>query len=479
MEKMKVIREAMYVLRYGALIALIAANQLASGFRGIRTQAGERGAGVVESKSSDDDTEAGKRVFEPFFSGRVLQSIRELQDKTAKEPRALESLLVLSELHVLGGREDLARRQAARVLELLESSEGPDAQDLVAGQGLHAIATILRQGRGVIPEALILPALTRLEAAHGSDPESSFWSYWLAIAHSQLHFQHVKRTGSFDESENSLKALELCRLIDEHEADEVIAHVLVGDINRDLGRFEDSKKPFLRVITSVPGHGVATILLTNILIDECRYAGIRESGELAVTLLREASSCSADKELILGQLAAALGATGRHQDALKAIKAHLEHYPESSKAYGIMGDVYGALGNWSAAIASYDKSIELWPDNIAAIDNRGVVFGNAGNYQEQLKCSLSALAKAPWYHFAHLNAAAALGNLNRNAEAFEILDSLIRILPYWEIALRNHAISAVAIGKQDEARRSVRTLLSVNPHHPEAPQLAQMVGIRR
>lgn len=62
-------------------------------------------------------------------------------------------------------------------------------------------------------------------------------------------------------------------------------------------------------------------------------------------------------------MAESLGEQGKFSEAIKILELELEHYPESSRAYFILGSIHEQAGDKDAAIDSLEKALVLAPDS--------------------------------------------------------------------------------------------------------------------
>jgi tetratricopeptide (TPR) repeat protein len=164
----------------------------------------------------------------------------------------------------------------------------------------------------------------------------------------------------------------------------------------------------------------------------------------------------------------ALGASERHEEALKSYDRALALEPDHGRAWHWRGVALAMLGRNAEAVESYDRALVLEPDKNRAWGNRGIALGELGRNAEALESYDRALALKPDDHWAWFSRGIALGELGRNAEALESYDRALALKSDDPSAWNNRGNALARLGRNAEALESYDRALALKSDDPRA-----------
>lgn len=167
-------------------------------------------------------------------------------------------------------------------------------------------------------------------------------------------------------------------------------------------------------------------------------------------------------------LANALRAAGRLEDAVACYRRVLALAPGLVDAHSNLGNALHALGQLDAALASYRKAFEIEPDGAEANSDLGTALLKLGMLQEAAVRFRRALEIKPNFALAHGNLGYALQNLGRLREAEASLRRAVELAPDFAAAHTNLGNALRDLGRFDDAVASHRRALQILPRFAEA-----------
>jgi predicted O-linked N-acetylglucosamine transferase (SPINDLY family) len=151
--------------------------------------------------------------------------------------------------------------------------------------------------------------------------------------------------------------------------------------------------------------------------------------EEAVETYRQAGRLAPSVPEIWNNLANALSALGRRDDALAAVKKALSQRANFPEAHNTLGTLLEAQGKLSQAITTLEKAVKLRPDYVEALNNLGVALRRARRHEDARKTLEKALALKPDHASAHVNLGNTLLQEGRVAEAEDCFRRALDIRP--------------------------------------------------
>jgi tetratricopeptide (TPR) repeat protein len=247
------------------------------------------------------------------------------------------------------------------------------------------------------------------------------------------------------------------------------------------------------VLLEHPGHPLARLFLG---------LGLRESGDVpaALGVLEPLAVEQPGSAAVLYELGATLGAAGRHEAALDALRQAVALQPDIGEAWRLIaeqlvatGDPAGADAAWAnqravalagsrlrgplAALcanrlADAERTLRAHlatqPDDPAALALLAELALRARRWEDARNLLARSLDRAPGFDAARRRLALALHELNRNAEALAELDRLAATQPA-DPELLN--LRANVLGRLGEHERAIDAFESVLAGHPASPRI--------
>ena len=142
---------------------------------------------------------------------------------------------------------------------------------------------------------------------------------------------------------------------------------------------------------------------------------------------------------------------GRFDEALAALDATIQRFPENVVARNARAEVLRDLGRFDEALAALDATIERFPENVVARNARAEVLRDLGRFDEALASLESTIERFPENVVARTARAEVLRDLGRFDEALAALDATIERLPDNVVARNARAEVLRDLGRPDEA----------------------------
>jgi tetratricopeptide (TPR) repeat protein len=166
-------------------------------------------------------------------------------------------------------------------------------------------------------------------------------------------------------------------------------------------------------------------------------------------------------------LAMALGALGRHEEALASADRALELDASSPDAHTNRGNALLALGRADAGLAAHAQALALRPADPQIRYNCGGALRALGRFDEAVACYDGALALSPTYVEALTNRGEALIELGRLGDALASFDAVLALRPTAE-AHRNRGAVLARLRRLDEAIAEYDAALAADPASAQA-----------
>jgi predicted Zn-dependent protease len=211
------------------------------------------------------------------------------------------------------------------------------------------------------------------------------------------------------------------------------------------------------ILRAVPGHPAATLILG---------AARRAAGDAAAALatLEPLARVQPKAAAVQYELALTLGALGRGEAAVSALRRALQLKPDLADAWRRLGDHLSAMGDTAGADAAYASHVRastrdprlLAP---AAALAEGRIPEAEALLREHLKGHPTDVAAIRMF----AEVAARLGRL---PDAENLLARCLELAPSFTAARHNYAIVLHRQGRSAEALREIERLLAVDPRNP-------------
>jgi protein O-GlcNAc transferase len=190
--------------------------------------------------------------------------------------------------------------------------------------------------------------------------------------------------------------------------------------------------------------------------------------EEALDCCNTATALQPDFPQALANQGRALAALGRHAEALASYDRAIAGAPAFYDAHAGRTRVLLALERFSAALASSDRALQLAPASAEAWCNRGSALLKLKRPEESLAAFDQALALAPDLPEALNNRGTALRDLGRLQEAIDSYELALRLRADFAEAFCNLANIAIDTARPEDAIRLCDRALQIKPDMPEA-----------
>ena len=167
-------------------------------------------------------------------------------------------------------------------------------------------------------------------------------------------------------------------------------------------------------------------------------------------------------------LALALGALGRFDEALASFNRALRLRPDHPTAHHDRGNVLMRLGRVAEAVASFDEAIALRPDHVEARVDRGNALSRLNYVEEALSSYEGAIALRPGYALAHYNRGNMLMRLGRLEDSLASYDRALATGPAFPELHNNRGNVLFDLHRMKAAVASFDQALALRPSYPEA-----------
>jgi Tfp pilus assembly protein PilF len=158
-----------------------------------------------------------------------------------------------------------------------------------------------------------------------------------------------------------------------------------------------------------------------------------------IALYQHALDVDPDNYVAHSNLAVALEAAGRRDEAFAHNVRAVEIKPNSSKAHANLGASLAERGQMDDAIGQYEAALRIDPQNVLALSNLGLAMAAQGRVPEAMAKWQEAIRIDPLCADAHANLGVALAQSGRTSEAIQELEATLRINPSHRTALANLA----------------------------------------
>jgi uncharacterized protein (TIGR03032 family) len=129
-----------------------------------------------------------------------------------------------------------------------------------------------------------------------------------------------------------------------------------------------------------------------------------------------------------------LGQAGKLEEATAQCQQVLQDYPDTAKAWDLLGLIALQQGNLTTALSYLERSIALDPQQASFHDHAGVVHCSLGNFEQGVSCYQQALSLNPHAGHIRYNLGLALQMLGRSDEALQTYRQLVAQQPQHSVA---------------------------------------------
>lgn len=185
--------------------------------------------------------------------------------------------------------------------------------------------------------------------------------------------------------------------------------------------------PFRKYILAA---SAAVILLACTILTTVQLLYWKDS----VLLFERALAVTENNVHLLNNYGNALGATGRHEEAVKVLERAVRGLPDSFEIRNNYGRALQNLGKFDEAIGQYEIALKIEPMAEFARYNLSVALAAKGNFDAAIEQCRIALAARPNDAEMHTHLGMLLQNQGKNNEAIECCKKALQIDPNFQKA---------------------------------------------
>jgi tetratricopeptide (TPR) repeat protein len=219
--------------------------------------------------------------------------------------------------------------------------------------------------------------------------------------------------------------------------------------------------PGRRYLLAVAATGVVT---ASVVLARQQVAIWENSVELWQHTLR----VTANNYRAHNNLALALVAAGKSEEALLQFEAALRIEPDSVEAHTGLGAILASAGKLEDAMTHYRHALRSNPNDAITRANLGAALAQQGNFAEAEAQLRAAVAIAPDLPQGHSYLGVALARQGRTAEAIGHFARVVELQPSDGAARRHHGAALALEGRTDEAIVQFETALRLDPADAQA-----------
>lgn len=227
------------------------------------------------------------------------------------------------------------------------------------------------------------------------------------------------------------------------------------------GRLAEAEAIYRQVLQVQPDYADALHLLGVLAYQAQQY-------ELAERSIARAIALSPGVASYHSNLANALSAAGRLDEAVAHYRQALALQPDYAEAHNNLGNALQAQDQLEAAIASYRQAIAYQAGYAEAYNNLGLALAGQGCFAEAQAAYRQALALDPNYPEPHNNLANTLKTQGQVEQALQHYQAALALRPGYAQAHNNLGAALQEMGVFDAAAERYQQALALNPEFAEA-----------
>ncbi len=226
------------------------------------------------------------------------------------------------------------------------------------------------------------------------------------------------------------------------------------------GRLDQAERLYRQILGAEKDNLDALQLLGALACDTGRAAEAVSLLERAETLIRKRETLPEHAALYIN-LGIALGAAGRHQDAVATYRRGLTLDAGMPELHAALATELGKQGNLAGAVAEYQAAVHLRPDRPDWLHRLGGAYAALGNVGDAVVLFRRALALQPDRHETLHALALALLSQGQTQEAVELLMRLAALLPDNPMVLAALGRAQYGVRQWDAALASLTRALAL------------------
>ena len=194
-------------------------------------------------------------------------------------------------------------------------------------------------------------------------------------------------------------------------------------------------------------------------------------------LLMASLEIKPDRPPVLLNLARALLALQRPEDALHCCERALSLDASNAAAHRLRGSTLTSLGRHAEALANLGQAVRLAPSDAGALTDLGVALAAGDRAHDAVTCFERAVAIDPHQAAPHHNLALLLARMGDQARALESLDRALALEPGNPALHINRGTTLKALDRLPEALQSYSLALAIEPGNGTALRNRAVVNL--
>jgi protein O-GlcNAc transferase len=227
------------------------------------------------------------------------------------------------------------------------------------------------------------------------------------------------------------------------------------------GKFERAEALYLEILRQDPGN-VDAIHLLGVLAHQGKQ------DESSVTLIKAAISKRPDAAIFHYNLADALCALERDDEAIAEYTRAVEIEPKYVQALSNLGNLLNNKHRFAEAEPYCRRATEIDPTGAVAWNNLGNSLRGINRFDESEKAYLKAITLQPTFAEAHNNLGLLLGRLGRLDEAAALFRNSLELHPANATIHINLGLVHVGLGRYEDAGDCFQTAIDIDPKNVDA-----------
>ena len=158
----------------------------------------------------------------------------------------------------------------------------------------------------------------------------------------------------------------------------------------------------------------------------------------------------------------------QYQQAIEDLKKYVGSYPNSNKAYNLLGWAYFKKKDYVSALSHLNKAIEISPNHTNSYNRRGLTHMAVRNYTEAIKNFKKAIRLDPQYIHAYNNIGWAYFSHKKYKSAIRYYKDALKLNPQFQKVLNNLGLTYIKTKDYRLAFKYLKKAIAVNPNDAQA-----------
>ncbi len=188
----------------------------------------------------------------------------------------------------------------------------------------------------------------------------------------------------------------------------------------------------------------------------------------STTIFSQALSVTQKNYLAHSNLARALLANGKNDEAIIHYNRAILLKPNSALPYNMLGNAYTKLGQYQLAVKNYNQAIRIDSSYANAYNNRGTAYSGLGLKDRAIEDHNTAIRLKPDYADAYYNRGIVFMESGQYQNAVNDFSKAIQLQPDYLPAYYNRGIAYSHIGQYNLSIQDNTKTINLKPDHADA-----------